>query len=192
MHLLASTAQRIIKDYRLKALSVPSNNVKKWQRLSWESLGIAHEHETEYRAYATEHRDTLDRDYGIDRTWWLAAFHWYRADRLALPKEIDWWTTYRTILGTPHKDFPDYLDWRIIPHHQWQRLKKILRKEFQKEFEAKYPKAKQVEACETSRDLWQTWNEWVYVYGVDELWGTWWKCALQNLEQRRDLIGLIY
>ena len=190
MHLLASAAQRIIKDYNLKVLTVPRKDASKWQQLSWESLGVSEE--TEYRAYATAHREKLDRDYGIDRTCWLAAFHWHRADRLALPKEIDWWSTYRTLLGTPYTNFPDNLDWRIIPHHQWQRLKQILRKEFQKEFEAVHPEAGQVEACETSRLLWQTWNEWVYVHGIDELWGTWWKCATQNVEQRRDLIGILY
>jgi hypothetical protein len=194
MHLLARTGKKLVRDFHLKPLKVYPSEAKTWRKLSAESLGVSSNvHEAEYRAIASLHRDGLDENYGPERCWWLASFHWHRADRLSLPsKDADWLSLYRTILGKPYPDFPDHLDWRIIPHRQWQRLKRLAYRDFKQEFEEKHPDAEQVEACETSQLLWQTWNEWTYAHGMETLWGTWWKAAEANLERRRPLIGLLY
>ena len=192
MHLLAATAKEIIGEHELPILMVKPKDAKRWRTASGTSLGVPKRVDKDYNSFASEHRAQLDADYSIERSWWIAAFHYHRADRLSLPKNVDWWSLYRTLLGNPYPDLPEELDWRVVIKKQWFWLRDQYRLEFEIEFCTMYPEADRVEACETNKDLWQVWQEWIYIHGFDTLKGTWWKLAQRNLDQRKPLIGVLY
>ncbi len=193
MHLLATTAKDIIGEHKLPILAVKPKDAKWWRTISGVSLGVAKRVDKDYNAFISDHRAQLDKDYSIERSWWIASFHYHQADRLSLPrKDADWWSLYRTMLGNPYPDLPRELDWRVVINRQWLQQKTEARRKFEEQFLEEHPDADRVEACETNSLLWQTWNEWTYIHGFDTLFGTWWKLAKANLDQRKGLIGVLY
>ena len=171
---------------------VKPKDAKRWRTASGTSLGVPKRVDKDYNAFISDHRAQLNKDYPIERSWWVASFHYHQADRLALPKDTNWWSLYRTMLGNPYPDLPSELDWRVVINRQWLQQKKQARSKFEERFLEEYPEADRVEACETSSLLWQNWNQWIYVHGLDTLFGTWWKQAEENLDRRKDLIGILY
>lgn len=184
---LPPIARKIMADHDLVLKEAP--NIKAVWRRALEPAFSQGRNGYAYRIqeYMKAHRQRLDEDYPLLRSYWPSAFSWFvqihEDQPIAFDDEFPWAATFLTIIGDPYPDWPFKPElWRAVVHQQWTDNSQKLRYDWIRQFYKDYPDSGKYEifSGETPQD-WQQWRVAAFANGIGTVKGLWEHNALLDL-----------